>query len=212
MLKKVPANELLHVNTWKLLRELSVDTLSTPDPKQPMKKFAIVKWTLGLAFAGVLSGITAPANATVMTVDYTATSGAGTPITIGGNASPQYSFVLGTFFNGAAQYKIQGNSGALVSFPDNGVPQFKLAAVTTRLEGITFTDGNYQLFFDIGATAYTGLATVTNSGREITSISYDPVAPVTAVPESPTWAMMLFGFLGLGFLTFRHRRRGIISA
>jgi len=31
-------------------------------------------------------------------------------------------------------------------------------------------------------------------------------APVAAVPEPSTWAMMLLGFSGLGFMTYRHKR------
>lgn len=160
-----------------------------------------------LASFGVLTAmggmVTAADAATTIDVDYTA-SPAGTPITIGGAASPQYSFVLGTFFNGAAQYKIQGNDGATVAFPDNGVTQMFLPAVTTRLEGITFTDGDYQLKFNIGALAYTGLATVVDGGRRITAISYDVVAG--AVPEPATWAMMIIGMGAVGF-AMRGRQR-----
>ncbi|MCG2672787.1 PEP-CTERM sorting domain-containing protein [Bradyrhizobium sp. GCM10023182] len=35
---------------------------------------------------------------------------------------------------------------------------------------------------------------------------------VSAVPEPSTWAMMLLGFLGLGFLHSRHRNRPALSA
>lgn len=31
-------------------------------------------------------------------------------------------------------------------------------------------------------------------------------APVAAVPEPSTWAMMLLGFGGLGFMTYRRKR------
>lgn len=34
------------------------------------------------------------------------------------------------------------------------------------------------------------------------TLSGDPVA---AVPEPPTWAMMLFGFAGVGFMAYRRR-------
>ncbi len=164
-----------------------------------MMKAMIV--TLGLlAATGVVA--TPASAATTMSVNYTA-SPMGTPITIGEAAAPQYSFVLGTFFNGAAQYKIQGNDGATVAFPDNGVTQMFLPAVTTRLEGITFTEGDYQLRFNIGSIAYSGFATVMDQGRRISAITFSPVAG--AVPETATWAMMMLGMGGIG-LAMRRRK------
>ena len=48
----------------------------------------------------------------------------------------------------------------------------------------------------------------------ITSIP-DPIpdpSTITAVPEPSTWAMMLIGFGGLGFATYRSRRKGADAA
>ncbi len=164
----------------------------------------------GLAMLGVVAAIgvmpVAADAATTIAVDYTA-SPAGTPITIGGAPTPQYSFILGTFFNGAAQYKIQANGGATVAFPDNGVQQMFLPAVTTRLEGITFTEGDYQLRFNIGSLAYTGLATVVDQGRRISVLSFSPVA--AAVPEPASWAMMIVGFGAVGFAMRRRRKMAV---
>jgi hypothetical protein len=170
-----------------------------------------MKWRgLGLTVAMLAVGSCASAaNAVTIEVNYTASGGDGTPITIGDAASPQYFFVLGTFFNGDAQYKIQANAGATVAFPDNGVPQLNLPAVTTRLEGVTFTDGDYQLAFDIGPIGYTGFATVENEGRLISAITYNPVA---AVPEPATWAMLALAFAGLGLVGYRTKTRNPATA
>jgi hypothetical protein len=35
----------------------------------------------------------------------------------------------------------------------------------------------------------------------------EPVAAVGAVPEPSTWAMMILGFAGVGFMTYRRQRR-----
>lgn len=35
---------------------------------------------------------------------------------------------------------------------------------------------------------------------------------VSAVPEPSTWAMMILGFCGVGFLAYRRRNRLIVSA
>jgi hypothetical protein len=44
-----------------------------------------------------------------------------------------------------------------------------------------------------------------NSGNG--SISINMISPVTAVPEPSTWAMMLAGFGGLGWLAHARRRK-----
>ena len=159
----------------------------------------------GLVVAG---GLSPSAHAITIQTNVTASTGIGTPITIGAAVAPQYYFVLGTFFNGAAQYRIQANAGATVAFPDNGVTQPKLAAVTTRLEGITFTDGDYQLAFNIGNIPYTGLATVGNQGRLISAISYDAVS----VPEPATWALLAGGYAVVSLVGRRRRGAGMQSA
>ena len=155
------------------------------------------------AILTVVAGLPGIAAAeTVLNVSYEATV-LGTPITIGNAAAPQYAFVLGQFFTGDAQYKLVANGGSTVAFPFNGVQQAPLSAVTTRLEGVTFDDGNYQLAFDIGSIAYTGIANVTDQGRRIDSITYEPAG---AVPEPAAWALMLVGLGGVGGAT--RRRRG----
>lgn len=40
----------------------------------------------------------------------------------------------------------------------------------------------------------------------------DNVSVSTAIPEPSTWAMMLFGFVGIGFLTYRRSRKGTVVA
>ena len=170
-----------------------------------IKRFAFTAIVSAVAAAS----IAAPANAaTTLNVDYTASSG-GTPITIGGAASPQYSFELGTFFNGASSYILRANGDAKVAFPDNGVPQTPGSFVYTAVDPGAFSPGfsnlgDFQLFFNIGSVAYTGLATVVDNGHRINAISFSPVAG--AVPEPATWAMMLVGFGGIGFAMRRRSK------
>ena len=158
------------------------------------------------ALIGTL-GYGAAAGATTTAVDYTA-SAAGTPITIGAATSPQYNFVFGQYLGFTGAYSIQANGGATVAFPDNGVAQPKLSEVATNIfGGAVYTDGDYQLDFDIGSTAYAGTATVTNEGTEITSISYDPVGgSVSAAPEPSTWLLMIAGIGGIGLMLRRTKK------
>ena len=158
------------------------------------------------ALIGTL-GCAAAAGATTTKVDYFASGSGGTPITIGNASSPQYDFLFGRFLGFSDFYSIQANGDATVAFPDNGVYQSPGAEVATNgFGGAVYTDGDYQLAFDIGSTAYTGLATVTNHGTEITSISYTPVAgAVSAAPEPSTWLLMLAGLGGIGLMLRRAR-------
>ena len=148
------------------------------------------------------------AEADTITVDAFAST-SGTPITIGNSATPQYSFINGLYFGNYQSLYIQGDNGSKVAFPSNGVTQPLLPMVATDIFG-TATDGNYQLAFDIGTTAYTGLATVVgvDGNQEITTISFNPV--VAAVPEPSTWAMMILGFVGVGFMTYRRKSKPAI--
>ena len=167
---------------------------------------------LRLACAAIVgaAGCAGTAGAVTMAVDYTA-SAAGTPIAIGNVTSPQYDFVFGQYLGFDGAYSLHANGGATVSFPDNGVVQPKLSQVATNIfGGAVYTDGNYQLDFDIGNRAYTGTATVTNMGTEITSISYTPVSG--AVPEPSTWLLMIAGIGGVGLVSRRARRTAELRA
>ncbi|MGC1559082.1 MAG: PEP-CTERM sorting domain-containing protein, partial [Bradyrhizobium sp.] len=47
--------------------------------------------------------------------------------------------------------------------------------------------------------------TISNSGSETFEVVLTPT--VVSVPESSTWAMMLLGFAGLGFVGYRTKSR-----
>jgi hypothetical protein len=56
----------------------------------------------------------------------------------------------------------------------------------------------YLNFFDTGST-FTSITFTSNGTAE----EFDNVAFASAVPEPATWAMMILGFLGIGFLSYR---------
>lgn len=162
-------------------------------------KMSSLKMSASMVIAG---GFASTANATVLNVDYVPTA-AGTDITIGANSTPQYTFSSIDFFNGS-KTRLQANGTATVAFPYNGVVQTPGPYVLTSFGGGAVQNvGDFQLAFNIGSAAYTGLATVTNGGQEITRISYD-AAP--SVPEPATWAMMVLG-LGIAGSALRRQRR-----
>jgi hypothetical protein len=49
------------------------------------------------------------------------------------------------------------------------------------------------------------LVTATDEALNLNNVSFD--APVSAIPEPSTWAMMMLGFAGIGLLGYRQSRR-----
>ena len=46
-----------------------------------------------------------------------------------------------------------------------------------------------------------------SEGTAISSNSFEVAEILTSVPEPSTWAMMLLGFAGLGFVSYSQRRK-----
>lgn len=61
---------------------------------------------------------------------------------------------------------------------------------------------SYSALFTAGAGPYTFTLTFAPGGKTSADFLIDDIA-ITAVPEASTWAMMIFGFLGIGFLAYR---------
>jgi hypothetical protein len=59
------------------------------------------------------------------------------------------------------------------------------------------------------STALSGLSIgINNSGSTANSQGFIDDLSVSAVPEPSTWAMMILGFCGLGFMAYRRKREG----
>jgi hypothetical protein len=78
----------------------------------------------------------------------------------------------------------------LFDFGPNGVSKFKVLGIDENL-GL---DPN-------SATAFVTQVSFTGDG-EFTGT----MTAITGVPEPSTWAMMIFGFAGLGYMKYRQRR------
>jgi hypothetical protein len=59
--------------------------------------------------------------------------------------------------------------------------------------------GTYQLSFVVENFAQNG------GNPSSLDVRFNEFSGVRAVPEASTWAMMIFGFLGVGFLAYRRR-------
>lgn len=161
-------------------------------------KFQALVTPATLLVAGAFS---APASATAVvdTTGWDATYG-GTPITLGGASSAQYTYSLTDYSIPFSYTKttLNGNDGATASYP--GVPFTSSSVATNGFLGPW--PGDYGLQFSANGVQYVGTATVDDTGNHISEISYD----VASVPEPATWAMMVLG-MGLAGAAMRRSRR-----
>jgi hypothetical protein len=179
---------------------------------------------IGLA-ALVLSAV--PASATVY--DFTFT---GNPVSDPSVSASGFFDVSGsTIVSGSGTFSFDGVSGpgSLVSGAPNqlGLLTYDNIYPIDSAAGILFqggaTDPNF-LFNIFAQTGSLGVgvnqpawASATNGGGFLAAslgfpnVCSDCVAvgtlTITAVPESSTWAMMILGFLGVGFLSYRRKGR-----
>lgn len=105
---------------------------------------------------------------------------------------------------------------ALAGNPDNG-PGDKTVLVTLSTANQTYTftvtnqnhsDMGYIMESLNGISLDVGAAILTFASKDDATSAYGPVigdVNVSAVPEPSTWAMMILGFLGLGFLGYRKK-------
>jgi hypothetical protein len=121
-------------------------------------------------------------------------------------------------FNG----EINGNNFSVA--PGNGAGQFDRVFISAAgvTGGFTLTNGEiqdiYAPFGGAGIFAGTGFLFFDGDGTDIAAGLHfafgaengtvtigDPV--VAAVPEPSTWAMMILGFLGVGFMAYRRKSK-----
>lgn len=114
-------------------------------------------------------------------------------------------------FNGFYTYTVSffANIGSIVAgqyMSDNTVTHIDLQPVGSQLPGMgSFTSPSSFAFSPIvQAGLYTLSFTVENFAQNGGNPSaLDVAATVSGVPEPSTWAMMILGFLGLGFMGYR---------
>jgi hypothetical protein len=71
--------------------------------------------------------------------------------------------------------------------------------------------GNLGAYADTFGIVTNALGTV-NVGGEIEALEFAPASFAPGTPEPATWAMMLLGFAGLGFVSYRQTVKGRLAA
>lgn len=177
-------------------------------------------WRQKIAFAALaiaaFTTFSSAANALVFDFTFTQIGGSGTPGAVSGSGE----FITGPT---GSPYTITGISGTVF---DSDV--FAGAATITGLSpyaaatnvlyfpgppfvdfgGISFSTSagiDFNLYNDgSGPNAHWVLSS-TNSPNGYPDGQYAVSLQVTAVPEASTWAMMILGFMGVGFIAYRRK-------
>jgi hypothetical protein len=180
-----------------------------------------------LVFAGVMAGVAAlacvaPASASVFDLSFTGTGISGELIlSLANGTSPfKVSGASGTLDLGGAVYSI---SGLATYAGDDQTAYFPTSSSVGFVDfpGISAaTTGGFALnLFAFSPTSYGVVLSDENaSGNPFSGHYYTvsvtdspPVGDVAAAPEASTWAMLLLGFAGLGFVATRRRRTPIAA-
>jgi hypothetical protein len=114
-----------------------------------------------------------------------------------GNSGP-YGLYL---WNGTSfAFDLNLAAGQLFNFGGNGVDRFEVLGIDPNL-GL---DPNNPTAF-ITALTFTGAGNFTGTMTPVTT-------DVSAVPEPSTWAMMILGFAGIGFMAYRRKAKPAMMA
>jgi hypothetical protein len=117
-------------------------------------------------------------------------------------------FNLGGGSNSGSQANVYSNSfGATLSNPTNNGTAISFAG---GKEVFNFTDLPVNIGSNILTFAYTSLSDADHAGFQglgDEGWGVEQVAISAAVPEPTTWAMMILGFAGIGFMAYRRRNQ-----
>jgi hypothetical protein len=169
-----------------------------------------------------LTAIAVPARAATVTFDWTL---AGPATSLGGFGTPgsgSGSFTVTTGSNGdiitAMTGEIGGNAVTLLAPGTGGSDDLLFPIGTSFTGGVSVVDldtngisvstalGDYHIFgdgspFSIGTVSGNDIFETGPSGFGVGTLA------VSAVPEPSTWAMMILGFAGIGFMAYRRKSK-----
>ena len=91
------------------------------------------------------------------------------------------------------------------------IPCPTVPSLGTRLNSQTFLDFSHTL--DTGGFDFAAMAATNRSiGGSLAAARARAAADGRGVPEPSTWAMMILGFAGIGFMAYRRKTRGLCAS
>jgi hypothetical protein len=97
----------------------------------------------------------------------------------------------------------QANTATQVTFSD-----FNSTVVGQTVFDLGLGANFFLITASNGQTLLNGTATFDGSVGSFEQVRVDLAGVTTAVPEPSTWAMMILGFMGVGFMAYRRRSQG----
>jgi hypothetical protein len=104
-----------------------------------------------------------------------------------------------------------GEAGAAASFHIFGASPLLSGIVTHNTSGVGNLDWTLYTGTFVANSPITGLRFDTTFGANNGGILLDAVT-VSAVPEASTWIMMLIGFAGIGFASYRRAKKASLAS
>jgi hypothetical protein len=151
-------------------------------------------------------------------VDFTSTSGSGL---LNANPSGQATVSGGT---GNTQLSFELANNATFTRSVFNINAATDGSVLIRVEGLNIIGGFFQDDFTVDANGQNFFTVTSINGQLMTDISLTAIngatfedvrqvrlgggSVVSTVPEPSTWAMMLLGFAGIGFMAYRRNQKG----
>jgi hypothetical protein len=136
-------------------------------------------------------------------------------LSIGGGASETINFAAGTVASTLGLYWGSVDAFNQIQFLRNGavIDTFNGTNISPLLANggqTAFSSNRYVTFSNLGAfdeVILGGIPGNTQNAFEIDNIT----AMTSAVPETSTWAMMILGFFGVGFMAYRKKGQKTLS-
>ena len=120
-----------------------------------------------------------------------------------------------TYRNAAPSVDFTDARGGDVIYGPYGVDQYMSFSAATDIP-YSATDSLLGLRYSVGADTFYGFAQFAGSNLELYGFENKPNTAIdanaaisSAVPETSTWAMMILGFIGLGYM--RYLRKGNLA-
>jgi PEP-CTERM motif len=155
-----------------------------------------------------------PASGTLTAVTYQYTVNGVTP----------YANIAGSHLGDYVAYRLYDPSGQLLLATSSWLFYNHPGAVGILIDYLATTDSYLPQYIGVGTLALTQSSSLPSTGDSIAVVAqnFNPLIEITydytpsavaAVPEASTWAMMLLGFAGVGFMGYRRKsKRAIMSA
>ncbi|MEH2627262.1 hypothetical protein V1292_005317 [Bradyrhizobium sp. AZCC 1719] len=168
-----------------------------------------------------LSLVTGTVGPNDLVVNFTSTSGSGL---LSANPSGQATVSGGTENDPLTQLSFDLASGGTFTRSVFNINAATDGSVLIHVEGINITGGSFTDDFTVDANGQNFFTITSINGQLMTDVSLTAINGATfedvrqvrlggfetvgAVPEPSTWAMMILGFAGVGFLAYRRRPQG----